>query len=403
MHNIPPANDRPPLLGLAALMRKALSGEDISHLANMAAYNPDDANLLMGVSIIFQLTGNREAGLELQWKALQLQQHYHLPSSSGRNGIRLLAIMRPGDMMDNTPVDFLLEGSDTTLDLLYVSPELPFPTELPEHDVAIVAIGQSDENLALLEKVGELLQSSMKPILNLPERISRLSRDHVSRLLQGIPGLEIPLAARISRLELQQLSNGELSVASLLNDGQFPLIVRPLGSHGGSGLIRAEDPSDLVGYLEVMPQNEFNIARFVDYRKPDGLYRKCRLALIGGQPFACHLAISEEWLIHYRTAGMTESTAKRTEEARFMAEFETDFAYRHREALHAIWEHLGLDYLVMDCGETPDGKLLLFEADNLGFVHAMDPPDIFPYKPAQMQKVFDAFHAMLQKAVRPIP
>jgi hypothetical protein len=34
-------------------------------------------------------------------------------------------------------------------------------------------------------------------------------------------------------------------------------------------------------------------------------------------------------------------------------------------------------------------------------VHAMDPPDMFPYKPPQMRKVFDAFRAMLQRAARP--
>jgi hypothetical protein len=28
-------------------------------------------------------------------------------------------------------------------------------------------------------------------------------------------------------------------------------------------------------------------------------------------------------------------------------------------------------------------------------VHAMDSPEIFPYKPPQMRKVFDAFRAML--------
>ena len=386
------------LLGLAALMRKALSGEDLSHLTNMAAYNPDDANMLMGLSIVFQLTGNREAGLELQWKALQLQQLYRLPSSSGRNGIRLLAIMRPGDMMDNTPVDFLLEGSDTTLDLLYVSPDLPFPPALPEHDVAIVAIGQTDQNQPLLEQVSELLKHSPCRVLNAPEQISRLSRDNVSRLLQNIPGLEIPLTARVSRLDLQQLCHGEQAVSSLLDDGCFPLIVRPLGSHGGSGLVKIDNPAALAEYLAAMPQDEFNIARFVDYRKPDGQYRKCRIALIDGQPYACHLAISDHWMIHYRSAGMEESPAKRAEEERFMTDFDSDFARRHRDAFHGIGERLGLDYLVMDCSETAEGKLLIFEADNLGFVHAMDPPDIFPYKQAQMRKVFDAFHAMLEKA-----
>jgi hypothetical protein len=31
-------------------------------------------------------------------------------------------------------------------------------------------------------------------------------------------------------------------------------------------------------------------------------------------------------------------------------------------------------------------------------VHSMDPPELFPYKPPQMEKVFGAFRAMLRGA-----
>ncbi|MFN3398189.1 MAG: hypothetical protein ACK4ZS_06605 [Sulfurimicrobium sp.] len=63
----------------------------------------------------------------------------------------------------------------------------------------------------------------------------------------------------------------------------------------------------------------------------------------------------------------------------------------------------GLDYLGIDCGESPDGKLLVFEADSNMIVHAMDPVDLFPYKQAQMQKVFAAFRAMLAAAAHRQP
>ena len=62
-------------------------------------------------------------------------------------------------------------------------------------------------------------------------------------------------------------------------------------------------------------------------------------------------------------------------------------------------ERIGLDYFTVDCAETRDGALLIFEADNTAVVHNMDPPDIFPYKPPQMRKIFDAFAAMLERRV----
>jgi hypothetical protein len=76
---------------------------------------------------------------------------------------------------------------------------------------------------------------------------------------------------------------------------------------------------------------------------------------------------------------------------------EQAFCVRHGAALRAIGERLALDYVVIDCAETADGRLLFFEADNIALVHAMDPVDLFPYKQVQMHTVFAAFRAMLAR------
>ncbi len=111
-----------------------------------------------------------------------------------------------------------------------------------------------------------------------------------------------------------------------------------------------------------------------------------------------HLAISSEWMVHYLNAGMHDDSAKRDEEARCMAAFEDDFATRHAKALAVIAARVGLDYFCIDCAETADGKLLVFEAGTGMIVHAMDSADVFPYKRVQMQKIFTAFSAMLAAA-----
>ena len=86
-----------------------------------------------------------------------------------------------------------------------------------------------------------------------------------------------------------------------------------------------------------------------------------------------------------------------------MAEFDDDFAVRHKAAFKAIAERTGLDYLPIDCAETRDGKLLVFEVGTAMIVHSMDPPDLFPYKRPQMGKVFKAFQAMLYRAADAAP
>ncbi len=56
---------------------------------------------------------------------------------------------------------------------------------------------------------------------------------------------------------------------------------------------------------------------------------------------------------------------------------------------------VGLDYFTIDCAENKLGDLLIFEADNTAVVHNMDSPELFPYKPPQMRRIFEAFAAML--------
>jgi len=398
--SLPQPDGDEPAIGPAALMRMVFSGADLADAVQRAANNPNPAHMLMGLSTISQLTGSAELGLEMQAKALQMQQLYRIPAGGGQAALRLLAITSPGPMMGNTPLEFLLEGSDVALDLLYMGPGLPFPAALPDHDVLFIAVAGSDENRQLLQRIASLTSDWPRPVLNRADHVAALSRDAACARLQGAPGIVMPTTARVERQALESLGRGELSIAAIVGDGDFPIIARPLDSHGGRGLSKLDAAGAIADYLQARPEETFYVARFVDYRGPDGLFRKYRIVLIDGHPFACHMGISADWMIHYKNAGMEESAEKRAEEAHFMSSFDADFARRHDAALRAIAERMELDYLVIDCAETADGRLLVFEVDSSGFVHALDPVDVFPYKQPQMRKVFDAFRAMLASRVQ---
>jgi len=328
-----------PLIGLAALMRMAYSGADLTplgaQLIERAERDPLDANALMDLSTALQLKGNRDVVMSMQAQALQIQQLYHAPSAKGAVAMRLLALMGPGDLMANTPLEFLLEDSDVALDMLYVGPGLPAPASLPEHDVLFVAIGESDQNLPLLAEIDAVVRDWPRPVLNRPDRIAWLSRDGACARLKSAPGVVMPITARIARQALERIGGGELALGAVLEGGAFPIIVRPVDSHAGRGLDKLDDATAVAAYLQAMPEGEFYVSRFVDYRGADGLFRKYRIVLIAGRPFVSHMAISRHWMIHYLNAGMAESADKRAEEARFMASFDEDFARRHAEAFRA--------------------------------------------------------------------
>ena len=393
-----------PLIGLAKLMRMAYSGIDLAplgaQLIGRAGADPDtaSANTMMDLSIVLQFRGERELALSAQAQALQIQQIYSPPTASRRVAIRLLAIMAPGDLMANTPLEFLLEDSDVALDILYLGQGLPLPHSLPDHDVLFIAIAESDQNLPLLAEIESAIKSWPRPVLNRPDRIALMSRNAACALLKAVPGVVMPDTVRVGRRILEQISRMELAITSILEDGNFPVVVRPVDSHAGQGLDKINSPAAMADYLLRMQDSEFYVACFVDYRSKDGQFRKYRVVLIEGQPYICHLAISEHWMIHYLNAGMADSAEKRAEEAYFMADFDSSFARRHAETLRVIGERAGLDYLGIDCGETAAGKLLIFEIDSCMIVHAIDPVDVFPYKQPQMRKVFDAFRRMLGHA-----
>jgi len=413
MNPVPPAQDsgngeqQEPLIGLPSLMTMAISGVDLTPLGSQlmarAESHPNDGNAYMDISTILQLKGNHDIAMAMQIEALKIQQLYRQPAADGQCKIRLLAIVAPGDLMSNTPVQFLVEKSDISLDMLYVASDLPLPDAVPEHDLVFIAAGEPDENRPLLNQLAQLFKSWPRPVLNAPDRIASLSRDSAYALLKSAAGVVMPVTVRIDKWILEKVGRNERPISSVIPETGFPIIVRPVGSHAGRGLMKLDNPGAILDYLQTMSENEFYIAPFVDYRGEDGLYRKCRIVLIEGRPFVCHMAISQDWMIHYLNAGMADSAEKRDEEARFMANFDEDFALRHAEAFHAINERIGLDYLGIDCAETADGQLLIFEVDSNMIVHAMDPVDVFPYKQTQMRKVFAAFREMLINAMQRTP
>ena len=381
-----------PRLGVAALTRMAFEGRDLYPLwVELMEKVTDDApgaGLGMDLSVIAQLRGDKKTGLAIQRDSLLLHQAFQVKEdrqSPQKPALRVLALAVASDLGANTPVDFLLAGSDVSLATLYLGPEVPLPAAIPDHDVAIVAAPASEEGA--LAAIESLTRRWHTPVLNAPARIRGLERDLLYRNLSGVEGLSIPPTLRVERAKLSQ------GLPSGLN---FPVIIRPLGSHAGFGLTKVENGEALGAYLKERTEDDFFLSPFIDYASSDGQFRKYRVALVGGAPYPVHMAVCEEWKVWYLNADMALSAANRAEEARFLLAFDESFGARHARALTQMGERLGLDYVLIDCAETRDGRLLVFEADHCAIVHDMDPVNVYPYKPGAMRKLFDAFAAMMK-------
>jgi glutathione synthase/RimK-type ligase-like ATP-grasp enzyme len=379
-------------LGLASLARVAADPNGVKYVWDSLIVQltdaPDDVGASLTLSTLLQLTGNRDKGLELQASAIAAQRSYKSTHGAG-DGLRILAFMTAGDFMANTPLDFLLEGSDAELISVYIDGPPPPASELPDHDVAFLAIGQSETSDRLLARLEHAFDRwPTKVINNRPDRIAALTRDGVAASFAGHPTILAPATHRVARDSLGGLPDGVT----------FPIIIRPAGSHAGHGLEQAADAASLADYLGRHPDPEFYVSPFIDYSGSDGLFRKLRVVFIDGEAFVSHMAVSPRWMVHYLNADMETNAANRAEEAEMMATFDTGFAVRHAAAFRTLIDTFQLDYFGVDCAETADGRLLLFEADVAMIVHAMDPPELYPYKKPAMAKLFSAFMAFMAAA-----
>jgi hypothetical protein len=303
--------------------------------------------------------------------------------------------------MANTPVDFLLAGSDAVLLLHYVDAATKDLSDVPEHDVAMVAVAESEINAAVLKRLGVLLGDWPQPVINARvDMIARLTRDGVSAMFANDHSILSPPTWRVGRGDLMLLQSNMRSLSDIIEDASFPVIIRPIGTHAGGGLERLAGPHEIADYLASQSADAFYMSPFVDYSGADGRFTKLRIVQIAGRPYASHLAVSDHWIVHYLSAGMAEDPAKRAIEADWMATFDEDFARRHAETFRNLHATVGLDYFGYDCAELPDGRLLLFELDVAMVVHDMDSAEVYPYKKPAMRKLFDGFLDMIADKAR---
>ena len=388
----------PSIYGPAALTTAAANGAGLATLtALVQSTAPDPASLAYDVGLLHQLAFQSDEGLRLQAKSLEASCLFRIRRDHREQPtMRLVALMSPGDLMENLPLDFITGELDIQLDLLYMITGHELPDAVPDHDALFFTSGATDPST--LTRQRQLFQCWPKPVFNNPVFLPRLARDVLPGFFGGDRTICCPVAVKVERGALQAVADGSC-IASLAKDLDFPVLVRPVQSHAGRDLHLIHSSCELVRYLVGSAADRFFVTKFFDYRAKDGLFRKYRIAFIGGHPYLCHMAVSDHWMVHYLNAGMNESPSKRAEEAQAMQTFDDDFASRHAVALSALHRILPFDLFSIDCGELPDGRLLLFEADTAAIIHLMEPVAMYPYKHIQMRRVFSAFNAMLRARV----
>jgi len=256
--------------------------------------------------------------------------------------------------------------------------------ELAHIDVIFNTLGEAEKQVGQAEPVKTLLAHLNKPVLNHPDRVARTGRDCASNLFGDIPGLRVPKVHWVKRNEL----------STHFTD---PFLIRPAGSHGGEDLALINDPHLLAEYLAKVPYERFLLTDFHDFKSAQNVYRKYRFIFVDRQPFPCHLAIADNWLVHYWRAEMERSPWKIKEEEKFLKEWRQVFGPRGSTVIEQVGRRMDLDYGGLDCSLLPNGEILFFEANACMLVHLDDAKRGFPYKHESIPKIRDAVTQMINK------
>jgi Tfp pilus assembly protein PilF len=251
-----------------------------------------------------------------------------------------------------------------------------------DYDVVFNAVADADAARALADRLASFTQSCARTVLNPPERIALTSRDAAASVFAETPGLVVPLARRVSqRSDLSGLPPGEW-------------LLRLAGAHGGEGLERLT----LEDAARRLDGRAHYLTRFHDFRSPDGVYRKYRMIFVDRVAFPYHLAIHDDWLIHYDCSLTPGVAAYLDGERRYLENPRAALGEVAYQAVAEIGRRLDLDFAGADFAVLPDGRALLFEANATMLAHDEPRDSPLASKNPYVRRIFEAFWARLESA-----
>ncbi len=231
-------------------------------------------------------------------------------------------------------------------------------------------IADPDSHWCALAKAGELVEIDRRPCFNPPIKIAQTRRDTVARLLDGIPGLRVPVTVRIDPRHPHDFIRAATEARL-----KFPVIVRLAGDHGGISTVRVDSISNWENIHTIAwGGRAVYLTEFVAYADPDGLYRKHRIVMIDGEPLLRHVIIGKEWLLH-RSKRVETPEAER-EETQRLQNFGVEVLPRISATLSEIYRRVGLNFFGVDCHVATDGVMTLFEANaTMNILHNQPSPN----------------------------
>jgi tetratricopeptide (TPR) repeat protein len=406
-------------LGVAAMMKGRLEESIACHLRAIAL-KPDFAAAMTRLGTAYlekldfpeatkwneaalavepsQTEANRNLGLIFLKMGRDDEARRHLALASARPPVyieyastptRTVLLLWSNNLGNMPTVEFLFPATtNTRVNWVIQSARDDHAPDLPDYDLVFNATGDSDVSGDSIGPLSAFAAACATPFLNPPDKVERTARNNLPALFNGIDDILVPAVWRFPTS-----AEWDESLAD-----QLPLLVRPVDSHGGQGLELVRTASELAR-ARATRSGPVYLSRYVDYRSADSWFRKYRVIYVDREPYPLHLAISQNWIVHYFTADMEAHSWKIEEEKRFLENPEAVFGPAGMQALRSIGARMDLDYSGIDFSVLPDGRILVFEANPTMLVHPEIISGPVAHKNDYVFRIQSRFEQMLKRVV----
>ena len=360
-----------------------------SHFEAALRADPGHAHAHRGLGNLLAAIGD-EAGARLH-RERGFRDHYLTTLAYRGEGRPVSVLLLVSALGGNIPTGSILDDRTFRTSVL-VTEYADVTAPLPAHDLLFNGIGDADLCADGLAAACALVARSDAPVINHPAKVRNSGRAANVERLRGLPDVVVPRMAKVGR----QLLTGPEGLGVIAGHGfSFPLLVRAPGFHTGQHFVRVEDHAALGVALADFPGEEVWLIEELDARDEDGRYRKLRVMMIDGRLYPLHLAISQNWKVHYFRADMAHSAENRGKDEAFLADMAGFVGERGVAALERIEAALGLDYGGVDFAVNSRGQILLFEANATMVMIPLGADEKWDYRRPAFDNVFAAIRSML--------
>jgi Flp pilus assembly protein TadD len=342
-----------------------------------------------GLAYVMEALGDAERAALYRSKAFSGQCMVTLPYRGAQQPIKILLLL--ATTTGNVPTHRFL--TNLLFERILVATEYYEPgMALPPHHLVFNAVGEADTSEQALAGATAVLANTKRPVINPPSAVQGTSRRAIAERLGTVPGV---VTAKTVAMARERLLAPDAATMLAEEGFAFPLLLRTPGFHGGKHFVRVESIEQLAGAVAELPGEELLAIEYLDARGADGRSRKYRVMLIGGKLYPLHVAISNDWMIHYFSADMAESPENRAEDGAFLADMPGVLGAAAVEALEQVQRILGLDYGGIDFGLNARGEVLIFEANSTMTVVVPDRDPRWDYRRAAVHGIYEALLRML--------